>query len=193
MRAVISGAEQMLERVTQSSGVEKVMAAAGTAVSTFVPDAFFWLFLVLVLVNIADYFFGRHAARARGDFSTTKSRQGLVSKGAQLTILVVLRSLEAILPMAAGLEIRLAQVGVASTALALLLIIEDIESIERHNVDLGGRPIPGLSALTSKVRQLTGGERRRRRGPTPEGTPQRRATDPPLLPGPDSEPADQSA
>ena len=73
-----------------------------------------------------------------------------------MIVLLVLRSLEAVLP-ATGLP---STMGLASAALALALIIEDIESIERHGMTLGGGPIPGLSPILKKLRLLTGSERR---------------------------------
>lgn len=168
----------IVDRLQDSGTPAKVAAVAGGVFQLLVPDAFFWLFLILVGSNVADWIFGRHAARVRPEgFSHAKSRQGLIGKAAQLVILLVLRSLEATIPLM-GLPSTL---GIGSAAITLALIVEDLESLERHVVTLGGKRIPGLSPVLKKIRTITGGDRRNPGEPVPpagEGM-RRRKDDPP--------------
>lgn len=154
----------------------KAGAVTGAVVQLVLGDTFAYLFGILVLSNIADWIFGRHAARAEDRFSKTESRNGLVGKGAQLTILLILRTLEAGLPVLGGPS----TLGLGSAALCLALILEDVESLERHMVALGGSRIPGLSAALDKLRLVTGGERRGSGGEeVADSGHRRRATDRP--------------
>lgn len=166
-------------RVQHADEAMKLGALAGAAIQALLPEAFFWLFLLLVASNVADWLFGRHAACAPGGggFDRAKSRSGLVSKSAQLTILLLLRGLEAIIPLT-GLP---STMGIGSAALCLALIVEDLESIERHSITLGGAGVPGLSPILQRVRAVTGGDRRNPDRPIPpsgQGR-RRRQNDPP--------------
>ena len=156
-----------LAQIQQAGPIAKVGALAGGAAAVLVPDAFFWLFLILLGSNAFDWIFGRHAARARGEFSTVLSRQGLMGKGAQMSVLLVLRSLEAVLPLMS----LPSTLGIGAGALCFALIAEDLSSMERHIVDLGGRRIPGLSFVLDRFRALSGADRRgpRESSPPDEG------------------------
>ena len=177
MLASLTPLFSVFTRIQELDRPAVVGALAGGVVAAWEPDAFFFLFLILAGSNVADWIFGRHAALARREFDSTKSREGLVGKAAQLVVLLILRSLEAVIPLI-GLP---STIGIASSALALALIVEDVESIERHRITLGGKRIPGLSPLLEKIRVVTGGDRR---NPDPAIPPageglRRRATDPP--------------
>lgn len=176
----------MIRQLEQSDTVARLSGGIGGILSLWEPDVFFWLMIVLVVSNAADWLFGRHAARARkrpdgrSAFSRRESRNGLARKASTLTVLLLLRSLEAILPLVGTPSTR----GALSSAIATLLIVEDLESIERHGVQLGGRPIPLLSTALDKIRQLTGSERRMVQT---EAHPSRRKADasPPALEAPE--------
>lgn len=171
-----SSASSILGRFQDADNLMKLGAVAGGVFQLFVPDAFFWLFLILVGSNLADWLFGRHAARAKREFDRTKSREGLLGKAAQLTVLLLLRSLEAVIPLT-GLPSTL---GLGSAALCLALVVEDLESLERHVVVLSGSGIPGLSPVLERLRVVTGGDRRNPNGPIPPSDhPRRRHDDPP--------------
>ena len=165
----------ILSKVQDPTDAAKVGALLGVVFQAFVADAFAYLFVVLLVSNFLDWLFGRHAARAQKRFSNTKSRNGLVAKGAQLSVLLLLRSLEALIPLA-GLPDVMGE-GFGSAALALLLVVEDLESIERHSVALGSRGVPFLSVILEKIRLVTGGDRRDHQTPSIPN-PGRRATDP---------------
>lgn len=174
----------VLSRFQEAGGPMKIGALFGIIVQLVVPDAFFWLFLILVGSNVADWIYGRHAARARGEFSATKSRNGITGKAAQITILLVLRSLEAVLPLT-GIPSTL---GIGSAAVALALIVEDLESLERHVITLGGKRIPALSPVLRRIRELTGGDRRHPDHPLPPSGQGMRRRD--KDPGPEAPPHD---
>ena len=157
----------------QESDTAAVAAVGGALAGALVPDAFFWLFLILLGTNFCDWLAGRHAARATRTFDRTKSRNGLVGKALQMVILLALRSLEYVLTIT-DLPSTL---GLVSAALALALIVEDIESLERHLVRLGGSPIPGLSAVLAKLRAVTGSERRTEGDGPPADVGERRAVE----------------
>lgn len=167
----MDGIRMMMTRTQNIDGLVLGGAGVGAIVGLVTPDAFFWLFLILIGTNGLDWLLGRHAARALNEWNRTTSRNGLVSKGSQMAVLLVVRSLEAV--AAIGVE-QLPDFGLASSALALALIVEDLESIERHGIALGGKPIPGFSRVIRKLRTITGGERRHRRVAPPDGLERRR-------------------
>lgn len=152
----LSGLLQQRVDAIQADTLVKIGASVGAVAELVLPDAFFWLFVTLTCSNLLDWIFGRHAARARGEFSRTRSRNGLYGKAAQLSILALLRTLEFIVPLT-GLP---STMGVLSAAFALGLVIEDIESLERHIITLTGSPVRGLTPVLNRIRAITGGERR---------------------------------
>lgn len=147
---------ELFAKLQEADSTMLLGGGAGAVVALVMPDAFSWMFLLLAVSNLADWVLGRHAARAQDRYDRTKSRNGLYSKASQMVVLLILRTLEFVLTLI-GLPSTL---GLASAAIALALIVEDIESIERHGIALGGGPIPGLSAALSKIRAVTGSERR---------------------------------
>lgn len=149
-----------------------VGTAGGGALGWWSPDAFFWLILLLVATNLADWLLGRHAARAGERFNRTKARSGLASKGAQMVVLLSVRSLEAVVPTTAdGLP---STGGVIAVAIGAALVIEEIQSIERHRISLGAQPIPLLSWALGRLSATTGTERRTKDQGPPAGTEERR-------------------
>ena len=149
----------MWDQIQDATTIQKVGAAAGAVAAWWEPDAFAYLITLLFVSNAADWIFGRHAARKAGVFNRTISREGMVSKALQLTIILLLRTFEAVVPMLAGTP---STGGVVASGIVVLLFIEDIESLERHLIVLGGRPVPGLSVALRRLRTLTGSERRRK-------------------------------
>lgn len=147
---------ELFAKLQEADSVMMLGGGAGAVVALVMPDAFSWMFLLLAVSNLADWVLGRHAARARDEYDRTKSRNGLYSKASQMVVLLILRTLEFVLTLM-GLPSTL---GLASAAIALALIVEDMESIERHGIALGGGPIPGLSGALGKLRALTGSDRR---------------------------------
>lgn len=144
-------------------------AAIGVACRTIVGDAFFWFFLLLFASNVADWVSGRLVARSQRTFSNTRSREGLYGKAIGLTIIMLIRTLEALL-IKLGIPSTNGYIAIAITC---ALIYEDIESLERHAVALGHNRIPILSTALKHLRSITGGERRF--PPSPPG--QRRTED----------------
>lgn len=148
----------MMARLQHVDTLHVVGGGLAGVISMWRPDAFFWAVVALACSSALDWIFGRHAAQKRGDFSRTIAREGVSSKAAQMCTLLLLRTLEALVPLLAGIP---GSNGAVASAVAVLLLIEDIESIERHGIELGGKPIPGLSPFLRRVRTLTGSEPRR--------------------------------
>lgn len=138
----------------------KLGAFAGLAAQALLHDAFFWLFWVLVVANGADWIAGRVAARAQGVYSRKKSREGLQGKAIALAVLLIVRTIEAVLTYVGGPIGIPSTHGWAASAIAAALIYEDVESMDRHRMALGRAPIPLLGAVLAKLRDVTGGERR---------------------------------
>lgn len=150
----------VLDRLQDTGYGGTLMGLLGAALHAAVHDAFFWLFLVLVAANVADWFAGRFHARNNvpSTFSRKRSRQGIYEKGIALVVVLLIRSLEAVMPLIVGSSTH----GVIASAVTAALIYEDIESLDRHRMGLGRAPIPLLSTTLSRLRVLTGGDRRRK-------------------------------
>lgn len=149
---------KMIERLQDTNGAGWLASTVGLALQAVVQDAFFWLFWVLIFANIADWIAGRFRARNSTPcrFSSKKSRLGLYEKAIALIVVLLIRSLEAIISLVIGIS----TMGIAASAITAALIYEDIESLDRHRMALGKPPIPLLSATLRKMRDLTGGDRR---------------------------------
>lgn len=150
----------MFARIQDTGTGGKASALGGAALQLLLADAFFWLFWILVVANAADWVGGRFAARARGEFSKTLSRRGLQGKAIALAVLLIIRTVEAVLTYVGGPIGIPSTNGWAASAIAAALIYEDIESLDRHRMSLGHGPIPVLGTALAKLRDLTGGERR---------------------------------
>lgn len=148
------------------------VASVFAAMDVVLHDAFFAAWIVLVVANTADWLAGRLAARALGVFKGKRSREGLVSKGIALTVVALLRSAEAVVARVVPHE--MSTDGLIAVAITLLLIYEDIESLDRHRQTLGSPPIPLLSWGLKKLRQMTGGDRRKEDVGPPDGMKERR-------------------
>lgn len=153
----------MWDQLQDTTALQRAGGAVGGLLALWQPDVFTLLVALLFTSNVCDWFAGRHAARKLGTFSRTVSREGLVNKAIQLTILLLLRTFEALVP---ALAYTPPTNGVIASSLVALLFLEDIESLERHGIVLGGKPIPGLSRVLRRLRAITGSERRK----TPDRT-----------------------
>jgi len=150
--------EHQFDKVARSS-LLSWLASTGVAIfQVLVHDAFFWLWWTLLILNAGDWIAGRLAARSRNDFDTKRSREGLYSKGLGLVIMLGLRSLEAIAPGLPG--VHLDTHGIGASMICFLLTIEDLASLERHRLEMGGAPIPLLTQFIRAAQSATGGDRR---------------------------------
>jgi uncharacterized protein YqgC (DUF456 family) len=137
------------------------IAALILAGSTVLRDGFFWLWLILAVANAADWVAGRWAARHRGTFDSTRSRAGVYGKAIGLIVVAILRSVEGAMTLFTpafgdGTD------GLVAATVTLLLIYEDLESLDNHRQTLGASPIPILTTVMEKMRSLTGSERRKK-------------------------------
>lgn len=147
----------------------RAWAVAGilSMVQIVVQDAFFWMWVILALTNMVDWVAGRCAIRATNPaaFSRSRSREGLYSKALGLTVLALLRSMEAVLPLLLLPVIIPGTKGLLSSVIGIALFIDELDSIDRHRRSLGKGPIPMLSWAIERLRSATGAERRDKQGP----------------------------
>lgn len=148
----------MLLRLQTTGAGGGLSALLGAGLQFALQDTFFWLFWVLLAANIADWIAGRFRARNSTPctFDRKKSRLGLYEKSIALVVVLLVRSLEAILQVVVGITTG----GWAASAITAALIYEDIESLDRHRMAMGKKSIPLLSNALAKMREITGGDRR---------------------------------
>jgi len=141
-------------------------------------DAFFWMWTILLFTNLVDWVAGRCSIRLTNprSFSRRKSREGLYSKALGLTVLALLRSMEAVLPALLPAAVPGTN-GFLASIVGIALFIDELDSIDRHRQVLGRKPIPMLSWAIDKLRAATGAERRTDVVSGPQnGDPEKRAT-----------------
>ena len=144
------------ERVQEAGIPGKLSAAVAAGAQAVIGDYFTWALAVLAISNLFDWIAGRWAARSEKRFSKTESRRGMFRKIIAMMVVFVIRMVELVLEQTGVV----ATGGLFATGACALLIYEDLESLERHRMALGAGPIPGLSSLLAKMRQLTTGDRR---------------------------------
>lgn len=144
-------------------------------VEFLISDGFFWLWVVLAIANAFDWLAGRWAVRATEpeNFSRKKSRLGIYSKALGLVVIGLLRAMEEILPLVLATP---GTGGYVASVIGLALFVDELDSIDFHRQRLGKRPIPMLSWGISRLRKLTGAERR---GTPREGIPEADPVDDP--------------
>ena len=156
----------LIGKVMSVPAIAWLIAAILALVDIVLNDGFFWVWSLLIVANVADWISGRWAARHRGEFDPTRSREGLYSKAIGLVVVALLRSVEAMLPHLLPVKDLLPAMGEKGTdglfavAITFLLIYEDIESLDRHRQELGAAPIPLVTFTIRKLREITGSERR---------------------------------
>lgn len=123
-------------------------------------DAFFWMVGVLVVTMALDWLGGRRHYRSLGRFSRTKSKEGTRMKLELLTLLALLRTVEAILPKVLGTG-DVSTHGVLAMLVATAVWVDEVDSVGCHREKLGRKPIPLLGWALNHIRAVTGGERRR--------------------------------
>jgi hypothetical protein len=130
-------------------------------VGAVIRDAFFWMWVVLGAASLIDWLAGRWAVRLSRpeDFSNKRSREGMYGKALGLVILALLRTMEAILPVLLPNN-EFSTRGLFASLIGVALFIDELDSIDRHRQTLGLAPVPLLSWVISKLRTVTGGDRR---------------------------------
>lgn len=156
------------ERLAQSQLAAKLLPLLGAVAAAAFHDTFAKLAGIFCVLVLMDWVAARRHYREVDKYDATKSRRGLVEKGMQLCVLMVLRSFEHV-------ALRGSTGGIIASGLISGLIVLEFESIDRHLA----HPIPYLSAAVKKISRATGGDtrsrheerQRERRGSQPEGTP----------------------
>ncbi len=148
-----------------------VLAGILSMIQFIVHDAFFWMWVILLLANLVDWVAGRCAVRMTNPkaFSRRKSREGLYSKALGLTVLALLRSMEAVLPALLPAAVP-GTGGILSSIVGIALFIDEMDSIDNHRQTLGKAPIPMLSWAIDRLRSATGAERRTDKYPKPKNS-----------------------
>lgn len=137
-------------RVTELGADGKIMASIIGVIGAITGDLTVLLLGVLVCSSGIDWWLGRATAHRRGDFDPAVSGWGLHSKIAGILLVVVLRLLEAVLWQAGVPDPH----GVLAVVTAAALIYQDLDSIDHHRQELGGQPIPVLTAVLGIGRRL---------------------------------------
>jgi len=145
----------------------KVASAAAAFAAAVLGDVFTPLLGLLVASALVDYFFGRKAAHRNTSFDSDVARAGAYSKAGGILQLLLIRCMEAFLTGAHVLDTK----GMVAVALGVGLFVVDVESVERHRRNLGGRPIPGLAQVLALLRAIP----RRLLGAPPPAPRRRRA------------------
>jgi hypothetical protein len=162
----------MFYRLDQDVDSLRVGAGAlGGFLGWVYPDVFGLLFLVLIVANAIDWYWGRRVALYANRYDRARSRAGIHSKAGTLMILLLLRTLESILPVVGLPDVM--GIGIGGSMIALMLVADELESIEDHVVALGGRRIPLFGTVLAKLRSATGGSRRVKGEGNPPGAPPR--------------------
>lgn len=130
----------------------KLSAVIGGVVTALVSlKLFFALALVLLLTQWLDFWLAVHRVRKAGEaYDDQRARDGRVAKIGSLLLVVILRAMEALLPLAVP---ALNTHGALACAALIALWREEAESAEEHIKALGGHGIPILSQILAVFRR----------------------------------------
>lgn len=134
-----------LDRLADAPSWGRIFAVAGACLTYLVTDVFTTALFLIVASGAFDYMLGVRAARIRKAYDAQIAHAGFVSKISGVALMMLVRMLEAWLTQAGIVETR----GMIAAGLTLSLFAVDLTSIQDKRVELGGRPIPGLSSLTT--------------------------------------------
>lgn len=164
IQGVQSGAAVIAHKVYTMPTAYWAIGGAIGFVELVVGDRFFWLWVLLAFANLVDWIAGRWAVRATEPekFDRRISRIGIYSKALGLIIVAILRTLEAVLPIALGVP---STRGYIAAVVTVALVIDELDSIDAHRQRLGKSPVPMLSWAIARLRKMTGGTERDAEGP----------------------------
>lgn len=133
----------------------RVLGFVGAAAQVAWQDFFLFAVGILFISHTYDWIYGRQTAKHHGEFSESKSAIGLQTKVSSFMVIFLVRLLEA------GIDrldaVTLSTGGMFAAALCLLLVVQDIRSVEEKRVRNGAGPIPFLSRGMDAVEQGVGG------------------------------------
>jgi hypothetical protein len=137
-------------------------STAGTKVIILLSGSIAWLYssafesalMLAVFVSWWDWRLGKYAARAAGTYNADTARVGMHVKITTFVQLVVLRLGEgwAALHVTDQIQWMPDSRGWIATGLLVGFIASELDSIDRHKVTLGGRPLWGWSKLSGFIR-----------------------------------------
>lgn len=117
---------------------------------------FFWFACgILFLSHLFDWIYGRQTARHHGDFTEEKSAIGLRTKIASFMVIFPIRLMEEGFTRLQMVDVDTG--GMFAAALCLLLVTQDIRSIEEKRIKNDAGPIPFLSRGMDVTEQAVGG------------------------------------
>jgi len=125
----------------------RVAGIVGTVFQFMWSDFFVWALVILLVSHVYDWLYGRLIAKANDEFDQVKSTLGLHSKIASVVIVFLVRLMEF-----AALNAGLVNTqGILAAGITMLLVVEDIHSIEAKRIRSGAGPIPMLSKALNVV------------------------------------------
>ncbi len=114
-------------------------------------DAFSALLGIIIVVGVADFYYGVKSAKLHGRFNPTLAQRGVHGKMSGIVLLLAVRLFEG---WTAGYAIVDSE-GAVATALGIALLSVDLQSIAHHRESFGATPIPVLSTALAWMRGLT--------------------------------------
>lgn len=139
-----------LVRLRDMGGGEWLMAALLSLAGLIWGELTMRVLLVLILSGAWDYYVGRGTAKRRQEFSPVLAHAGVVGKASGIVLVLLVFLLEAAL--APHVDTR----HLPSLALALGLVIVDLESIHDHRVKAGIAPIPLFGDVIEFLKRIAG-------------------------------------
>ena len=118
---------------------ELISISTVTGIFASVMSWFFWLILVFFAAMLLDYVFGTLAARKRGEWSSTRAREGLYHKLGIAGALILSVLIDIVVGLAADTVIRLPMQfrGLFSPLCAVWFIITEFGSVCENLAKLG--------------------------------------------------------
>lgn len=116
-------------------------------------DAFSALLGIIIVVGVADFYYGVKSAKLHGRFNPTLAQRGVHGKMSGIVLLLAVRLFEG---WTAGYAIVDSE-GAVATALGIALLSVDLQSIAHHRESFGATPIPILSAVLAWMQRVSTG------------------------------------
>jgi len=127
------------------------LLAGGVAVLQYIQtDAFGGTITLVVVIGVIDYLCGVKAARFAGVYDPRMAHAGAMGKIIGVILVVLLRSIEALIYTQGLLNTR----GAIAVAIGISLVGIDLQSIAHHRETFGAKPIPLLSRFLEFLRRI---------------------------------------
>lgn len=139
-----------VERLAQAPWYAKLVGVLAAVVEFVAGDPFTQLMLLYGGICLFDLLLGSEVAHKEDRWNGHAFRAGAVGKVAGLMLVMVIRALEAVIANAQLVDTHCA----ISFGLAIILIVVELESFDRHKEALTGRPTPFIRPALSMLRSL---------------------------------------